>query len=270
MGRSAFGWNNRVMTAALTVGSAAANMGAGNLQVDQGSPEAAWQTVAGILTDAAGAWLLIDSGSASSTWRGFGLFRTNLTANATVRWRVSDSLSGGRVTSATYDSGTVPAAVAAGYLQTLTIPTSDATGRYCEVDINDSGNPDNFINVPLAFAGPLFIPQIGVAWSSTFARTDRTDEVVTLGGQEFPTHRYAQRQNGGVLNGAKASEVWPGVMELDRVSRLGGNVLFVLDTTSANLNYETVFGRVRSPSPLSFPVGAADARAWAATFTERL
>lgn len=270
MGLTAFGWLNAVKSGALAVGAAAANMGAGGLQVDQGSADSAWQTPAGILASADGAWLLIDSGDTGSVWRGFGFFRSNLTANATRRWRVSDSLSGGQVTSSSYDSGTANADVKPGYLQSILIADADQTGRYAQLDINDAGNPDNFLNIPLAFAGPLFIPRVGASWSSNFGRADATDETQTRGGQEFPNNRYIARQAPCAMGGIKSDEVWPGIMDLDRVGRLGGNVLYVLDTTSANINYEAVFGRMRNASPLSFPYTTTDARAWAATFTERL
>lgn len=270
MSNSAFGWINRVTAGSLTVGSAAANMGAGNLQVDQGSPDSAWQTAAGVVTDAAGSWLLIDSGNTASAWRAFGLFRTNLSSAATVRWRVGNTLSGGRITGAAYDSGTIGAGVLVGYLQSLLVPTSDQIGRYCEVDINDSGNPDSFINVPLVFAGPLFMPEVAISFASTFGRTDQTDEVVTQGGQEFPINRYMQRIQSVALTGITLGETWASVMELDRTARAGGNVLFAPDVTSANLNYEAVFGRLKNASAISYPSGAADRRAWSATVNERL
>jgi hypothetical protein len=267
MGISAFGWTNRVTTGALSVVSAAANMGAGNLQDDQCSSDSAWQTPSGTVT---GAWLVIDSGSTSSTWRAFGLFRTNLTAAATVRWKVGNTLTTGRVSSPSYDSGTVNAGVAAGYLQSLVIPTADQTGRYCEVQIDDSGNPDGFISVPGVFAGPLFLPAVSAGFASTFGRTDRTDEVVTQGGQEFPINRSISRVQSVALAGVTVAETWASVMELDRIARAGGNVLFAPDVTSTTLAREAVFGRLRNASAVSYPYGSSDRRAWSATVTERL
>lgn len=270
MSNTAFGWLNQVKTAALSVGSAAANMGAGNLQIDQGSPDVGWQTASGVLTDAAGAWLLIDSGNSATVWRAFGLFRGNLSAAATVRWRVGSALSGGRITTASYDSGTIAAGVLPGYLQSLVVAPADQVGRYCEVDINDSANPDAFINIPLAYAGPLFMPTVAASFSSTVGRTDQTDEVVTLGGQEFPMNRYVQRVWSVNLARITIAETWASVMELDRVCRAGGNVLFAPDVTSAHLAAEAVFGRVKSPSAVSYPYGGSDSRAWTASLTERL
>lgn len=267
MGNSALGWINRVTTGALSVVSSATNMGTGSLQDDQCSSDSAWQTPSGTLTNA---WLLIDSGSSASTWRAFGLFRTNLTAAATVRWKVGNSLSAGRITGASYDSGSVSAGVAAGYLQSLLVAAADQTGRYCEVQIDDSGNPDGFINIPGAYAGPLFMPSVAISFASTFGRTDRTDEVVTQGGQEFPINRSISRVQSFALASISTAEIWASVMELDRVARAGGNVLFAPDVTSATLAKEAVFGRLRNASAVSYPYGSSDRRAWSATVTERL
>ena len=88
MANALFGYQNAVPTATLAVGSAEAGLGASQLQNDRGSPATAWQTRAGVLTPTAGAWLTIDTGSVSSTWRAFLLARTNLSSTATVRWRV--------------------------------------------------------------------------------------------------------------------------------------------------------------------------------------
>lgn len=267
MGVSAFGWLNAVTTGSLSVASAATNMGAGNLQDDQCSSGSAWQTPSGTLTDA---WLVIDSGSADSTWQAFGLFRTNLTAAATVRWKVGNTLTTGRVSSPSYDSGSVSAGVAPGYLQSVVIATAVQTGRYCEVQIDDGTNPDNFINVPGAYAGPLFVPEVSLSTASTFGRTDITDEVVTRGGQEFPINRSISRVQSVALAGVTVAETWASVMELDRVSRAGGNVLFAPYVTSATLNQEALFGRLKNASAISYPYGSSDRRAWSATVTERL
>lgn len=267
MGVSAFGWINRVTTGALSVVSSASNMGAGNLQDDQCSSDSAWQTPSGTVT---GAWLVIDSGDTSSAWRAFGLFRTNLTGNATVRWKVGNTLSTGRVSSPSYDSGTISAGIVPGYLESLVIPTSNQTGRYCEVQIDDSGNPDTFINIPGVYAGPLFIPAVSIGQASTFGRTDTTDEVVTRGGQEYPINRSIARAQSVALASITEAETWNSVMEIDRVARAGGNVLFAPNVTSATLNREAVFGRLRNASPVSYITLAGDVRAWSATVSERL
>lgn len=82
MANCLLGWKNQIAAATLTASSAAAGLGPSNLLNDQGNAATAWQTTGTNGT------LRIDTGLDSSTWRAFLLARTNLTASATVRWRV--------------------------------------------------------------------------------------------------------------------------------------------------------------------------------------
>ena len=266
---SVFGWVNSVSTAVLSAGNSEAFLGVANLQNDQGSPSQAWQTGAGSVTSSLGAWLLIDSGSTLTVWQGFGLFRTNLTTQSTVRWQVGNTLATGRITSPLWDSGTIDAAIKAGYGQTVTI-ANPVAGRYCSVDINDATNPDGFINIPLAFAGTLWQPASGITYASLYGRNEQTIETVTRGGQEFPVLAWTQRNWQLALDGIRVGEMWTRLNELDRASRSGGNVLFVPDTAGTNITYESIFGRLRVTAPIGFPYAAADRRSWRATISERL
>jgi hypothetical protein len=169
-----------------------------------------------------------------------------------------------------YDSGIIPANVAPGYGQSINAAPAQVTGQAARLDVSDPTNPDGFLNIPLAYAGPAWQPLIGPSWDSTVGRDDTTDEVVTQGGQEFPINRFTRRRWVVALNAVKQSEVWVQLGELDRASRAGGNVLFVPDYTSANLPQEAIYGRCKPIADVSFPYQAADARAWKANITERL
>jgi len=85
------GWLNWIPVAQLLSSSEEAALGANQLQSQHGAVTAAWQTKAGVTA----ASLLIDAATArwgvSVPWRAFGLFRTNLTPNATVRWRLGNT-----------------------------------------------------------------------------------------------------------------------------------------------------------------------------------
>lgn len=87
MAGALFGWTNRVVPGVLTAGSQSGLLPVDNLKSQHGSADQGWETEPGVLTAAAGAWFTVDAG-AVAPWRAFGLFRTGLTAAATVRWRV--------------------------------------------------------------------------------------------------------------------------------------------------------------------------------------
>jgi len=261
MGVTAIGINNLVKTGALTAGSSAVNMPVANLQTDAGASSMAWQTVAGIVTAAAGANFRITP--TKQLWRLFGLFRTNLTQGASVTFSLYIN------PSTLVWSGTVTGPVP-GYGQVVAVAPADTLADYCIVNINDSTNPDGFINVPLAYAGPAFLPALGQTWNSTFGRDSVVDEMISRGGQEYPTYRYQQRRWEAVFDSLSRAEVWTSIEELDRLSRLGGNVLFVPDYRSPVLAQETVFGRVTVTGDIGWIPGYGDRFAWKIRCKERL
>ena len=264
-------WINAASIAALSAGSEAAGLDVNNLQNDRGSPSTAWQTLAGDVTPADGAWLLIDSFVTSTVWRAFGAFRTNFTPGALIRVRVGNARSGAQITTPyAYDSGTRAAGITKGFGQSVLVAGVDVTGRYCQIDFSDVGNPDGFLNIPLVCAGPAYFPSTGITFDSTHGSDDQTDEVVSQGGQEYPTMRWQRRRWTIAFDGIKRSEIWSSVSDLDRTARLGGNVLFVPDTTSPYLTQESVFGRLKATADITYPARNADIRAWRAQITERI
>lgn len=268
---TALSWMNAINTAVLTAGSQAAGLDVNRLQNDRGSPATAWQTLTGNVTPADGAWLLITSAVATAAWRAFGVFRTNLTPGALIRIRVGNALSGSQIVAPyAYDTGTIVAGVTKGFGQSVVVASADAIGRYCQIDLTDTANPDGFLNIPLAFAGPVYLPSAGITFESTHGRDDATDEVVSQGGQEYPTMRWQRRRWAIAFDGIKRSEIWTSVADLDRTARLGGNVLFVPDTTSPYLKQEAIFGRLKATADISYPARNADIRAWRALITERI
>lgn len=262
MGNSVLGINNLVKTGALTAGSSAVNMPIGNLQTDAGAASMAWQTVSGVLTAAAGATFRVTP-TVRQLWRMFGLFRTNLSQGANVTFSVYLNPS----TLVWTGSVTGPAP---GYGQVVVVAPADQLADYCVVNINDTGNPDGFINIPLAFTGPAWIPAYGQTWQSTFGRDSVVDEMTSRGGQEYPTYRYQQRRWEIAFDSLVDSEMWTSAQELDRLSRFGGNILFAPDLASPTLPQEAVFGRVTSTADVSFIAGVAGIHAWKFRCKERL
>jgi hypothetical protein len=261
MGNTIIGLNNLVKTGALVAGSSAVNMPVTNLQVDAGASSMAWQTVGGILTAAAGANFRVTP--SRQLWRLFGLFRTNLTQGASVTFSLYIN------PSTLVWSGTVTGPVP-GYGQVVAVAPADTLADYCIVNINDSTNPDGFVNVPLAYAGPGWNPGEGQTWASTFGRDAVVDEMISRGGQEYPTYRYQQRRWEAAFDAISDSELWTEAQNLDRTSRYGGNILFVPDLGSITASNEAVFGRVTVTADVSYIAGFHDRHAWKFRIKERL
>ena len=264
MSNCAFGLptENWARLGAVTASAEVLGLGAGNVAGDQGATSTSWQTPAGTTT----AWLQVDAG-ASVEWGGFGLFNTNLTPAATLRWRVGDD---DTFAAHTYDSGTLSSTVAAGYRQSLHIPPVAQTARYLRVDIADAANPEAVLRVAQMFAGPLRRPLRNFGYETTVQRAATRDEVTTRGGQRFYELRHARRAWSLRLPALDAAEVWSLVMEVQRAAEGGGNLLFIPAPGGTDLPREAVFGPVVDASPVSWPAPTPLRRAWSATIEERL
>ena len=267
MPNALIGWINLVLSGALTAGSQAAGLGIGNLRQEQGSAATAWQTAGGVLTPPAGAYFDLDSGAATNVWNALVLTRTNLSEDARIEWYVGNTLGGA---DANYYSGLISADVTRGFGQTVHIPPPGTQGRYLRCNLYDPGNPDGFLNIALAFAGPCWEPAINLGWGSALGSVVRVTKTVTRGGQEYPTPLSRQRRFDLEFVGIRDAEVWPYVQELDACSWAGGNVLLVPRPDGPDIQRETVFGLFEATAPLTTPLMSFDARAWRATITERL
>ncbi len=266
MADALYGWINRFISGTISVGSQRSLLPAQNLRTPHGSADQAWQTNNGVTNPVAGAWLVLDAGEAVS-WRLLGLFRTNLTEQAQVRWWVAnDAL----FSSITYDSFTINAGVKDGYAQHVHVLPQAVTGRYVRLWIFDDTNPDGFINIPLAFAGPAGAPAFNLDYPSTFGIDEVTDEVVTRGGAEYPEHRFTQRRWKIEINTIEAADVWSIIVPWWQASVGGNNVLFVPDPEAADINRVAILGRVKTAADVSYPYDTIEYRAWSATVTERL
>lgn len=82
MTKAVFGWQNLVLSGAVSSSAELAVLGAGQLQNPHGATSTSWQSPPGTTS----AWLQVDAGAVAS-WGAMSLHNTNLTPAATVRWR---------------------------------------------------------------------------------------------------------------------------------------------------------------------------------------
>jgi hypothetical protein len=255
VGNSLFAWQNAVKTATLSATSANPVLPVANIAGDQGSPSAGWQTVAGVV---AGVVLTITP-AVRITFRTVGVFRTNLTAAAvmTVKGFTNPGL-------VQVWSDVTPAANG----QALDILAADTAADVVTVQLDDAGNPDGFLNVPLAYAGPAWIPASSLSFASTLGRDSLTDTVQTRGGQTYVNLRATLRRWEIATDGVRVNELYAQLDVLDKASRNGANVLAVPDITSATAKLDALFGVLLATGDFGF--FAPDRRSWRARLTERL
>lgn len=253
-----FAWNNYVLTSSLSASSQA--LPVTNLQDEQGDASTAWQTASGVTQ---GATITITPPIQQSTWRVFGLFRTNLTAFATVTVTLYNNpsvivWSGGA-------DGPEPR-----YYQSIVVAPQDTLADYCTIQVDDAGNPDGFLNIPLVYAGDAWFPQTAPAYDTTFGGDFVTNEQVSRGGQEYPELLWERRRSEVSLAGVRAGEVNNQLADMAHTARRGNNILFIPDITSETMTIEAIYGRVTATADVGYPYGAADRRSWRGRFTERL
>jgi hypothetical protein len=255
-----WGWDNRVLDGALRAGSEVAGLTVAALQSPVGTE--AWQASA--VTVAGGAWMEIDAG-APVDWRLFGLFRTNLTPGAVVRWMLGSAAGGGDV----YDSGWLAGTVAAGYGQSVHDAGQTVSARYMRVEIADGGNPDGYVRVGLAYAGAAFVPardQSADGASEGWESGRRVTE--SRGGQVYVTPGFARRTRTVAYSMMAEAEVYADIEPLLAAARLGRNALFV-----PYPGYEeartALYGAVTAEA-VTIPHGPRRFRGVSLTLTERL
>lgn len=254
---SAIGHTNLVKTATISATSEETYLPATNVAGDIGAASMGWQTLATVTT----ATLTITMDTPGSYVSAIGIFRTNLSATAQIT--ITITYSGGPVYSEVFTG------VSAGYGQVVALMGSATLCDSITIAIVDGSNPDGFLNVPLAFAGPLFEATYPIMQDATYGRQTATAELISRGGSEFPRFLHDKRFWKFQI-AATDTEAFENVAEIDRLARLGSNILFVPDTASDYLQQEAIFGRLRETLDINFALGAVKTRSWGGMVTERI
>lgn len=260
-GNSGFGRVNYFLTGTISASSSEASLGPSNLSGQQVNAASGWQTPNGIVT---GATLVCTFPTAGTIVRAVGLFGTNLTGSAVVT--VDAFLTSGPTLVSTLTIG----GPQTGYGQVVGIFSSNVTADYMRFTINDSTNPDNHINVGGGFCGPMWFPQTGISWNTTYGENVARNDFRARGGPRFISHLYTERFWKIAFDSVRGSEAWDDLAELKRIAAFGTNILFVPDQTDVDLNRMAIFGVIETQSDVSFPYKTTDARAVTLQITERL
>jgi hypothetical protein len=253
---SLFGWDNHIITHTLSASSESSAGPVANLQNDIGA-------IPWITNGSLSAYVRIDAGTAV-TWRMGGVFRTNLTTDATVRFKLGTTAGGSDV----YDS-TALTGIRAGYGQLVKDFGQDFSARHCEIAIDDPGNPDGSLSVGLAYAGPAWAPSRSMSATSAFFREAGSNTLRSQGGQEFPSVDWRRRGWALEIEWLSEAEVMSDLVELDRISGDGRNVLYVPFPGGAYQQTEAVFG-ILAGEAITFSARSKLHRSWRGSIRERL
>lgn len=267
MSRVMFGYVNYFKTGTIQAGSSPSTsfvpgLAQGNLASDQVDPSLGWQTEDGIMTAAAGAYIEVTF--TASVVRAFGIGKCNLTEGAAVTFELHNS--GSTVLTKTV-GGPFP-----GYAQVVSTADTDITADTIIIKIDDPTNPDNHISVGWAYAGAVWNPDddLGLATQNVSYQPKPTrQETQTRGGQRFIQPFFSERTWIVALNAVTDAEAWTGLGELVRIANLGGNVLFIPDYDSDEINHEAVFGVLDTTAGIGWASNVIGRRSWVGLITER-
>ncbi|MDL2169699.1 MULTISPECIES: hypothetical protein [Asaia] len=249
----AFGCDNAFLSARLTASAFMPDLPVSNLATPQGAPATAWRApgrVASVTIEPGG---MVD-------WRCFSLHRTNLTA--TAQWSVKIW----RGATLVHDSRLLAADVRDG--QAIMMLDAATPGDRVTILIADAQNPDGFLSIPLAYAGPLWQPQRNMAWSSGESAESGADTITSLSGVEYVTLRW-QRRVLRIEHQSLGIEELPQIRAMLALGRTGANILFLPDPGAGTRSGDAVFGRIEA-GEITSSAGAANRRALTLTIRERL
>ncbi|GBQ14714.1 hypothetical protein [Swaminathania salitolerans] len=249
----AFGWENAFVTGRLSASAAHADLPVGNLATPQGAPATAWRAPGRTAS------VTLHPG-AMTAWDCVSLHRTNLTA--TARWSVRIW----RGATLVHDSGLLAADTREG--QSVMVLDTPVTGDRMTLLVADAANPDGFLSLPLAYAGPLWRPQRNMAWTGGESAESDADTVTSLSGAEYVTLRW-QRRVIRIEHRSLGIEELPRIRHMLAQARSGANILFIPDPGAATRSGDAVFGRCEA-GEITASAGAANRRAITLTMRERL
>lgn len=235
-----FAWENQIDAAVLVASSEIATLPAANVQ--QAHLSRKWHTVSGVKT----ASLIIDCNTSLSFSLGV-LLGTNLTSNATVRWRASNTDST-VLTSLVLDTGVTSAGIKIGYGASYkSWPMVSA--RWRRVDITDNAVPDN-LQIGRVFTGPSWQPSINmeIGWKVMYLDVSTVAE--SYGGQSWADERPKKRVLQFSLGFMNESEMFTNAFSMAQTSGVVRDVLAIPDITSSLISEQSVYGLIEFSEPI--------------------
>ena len=230
MANCLFAYPDRTLAATLSGGSWSAGLPLANLK-DRLTTKVARSSNA----LAASTQFDLDLG-AQRNLRLFALLGSNLSAAATVRWRLYTDSGYAQLV---HDTGALPVSWAALDAETLSgwrpdfwhVLPSTLTARYLRVSIVDTANPAGYIEVGRALVMPAWQPAVNIAYGNPL-HYDHSATVIerALGGPRYAGRRRPLRRQHLELPNLTSSEGHQAILEMQRTLGRDGELFFVHDS----------------------------------------
>lgn len=127
--------------------------------------------------------------------------------------------------------------------------------RYLRIDIDDTGNPDGFVQAGRLIAGPAYRPSYNLDYGWEIGFVDESGIDRSRGGQTWVDERPRYRVARFTLSGISEAELYANVFDyVDRRKGIAGDVLWIPQPHKPELYvHEVIYGHMRSLSPITNP-----------------
>lgn len=158
--------------------------------------------------------------------------------------------------------GTLSASARAGYQSPfIHVLPSPYNLQYWKVEIDDTTNPDDYVQIGRLFMSPTWVPSVNYAYGAGLGYSDPTPVEVSLSGAEYFDPRSKYRTFEFRLDYILESEAYGYALELQRLAGTSGEVLVVPDKDQASTMPMRSFvgrlvqiGRIQQSQPSAFSV----------------
>lgn len=178
-----------------------------------------------------------------------GLFGHNLASGDTIRHMLSAVSAGG---SELLDTGAVASGAQEGYAQSVKVLAASVNARYWRIEVNaPSLSPTpGYVEIGRAFIAAAWQPSRNFSFGSGEKWTDASLVAeAERSGAEYIDLGPRRRERSFALEFMSAADRDQS-RELDRLAGLTGQVLFIPDPNSADLQREAILGRLKEMSPI--------------------
>jgi len=126
-----------------------------------------------------------------------------------------------------------------------------ALGQYVKIEITDTANGDEYIEMGRAYIATAFIPTDNVAYGVTASFVDDSRSVMSRGGQVYVDTVPKRRRFGFTFHSMNEAEAYTQANEIQRQKGLSGDVLMALDVDDAtNRMRQSAYGRIVDLQPV--------------------
>lgn len=180
------------------------------------------------------------------------LMAINLSPTGTLRVRASNS-DPDALTGLVYDSGTFNPNVDARFKMAChVIPSGGKNAQYWRITLTDNGV--DYLEAGRLFIGPAWQPSTNYSYGWRKGITDLSKRNRTRGGQVYVDSNRQYRYFACTFDYLSEAEAEEGLLEMDRIIGLRGDVLVMLDPeNTTNPGKDSLWGQLSELAPISNP-----------------